>query len=253
MANSLPLAGELTPGTCKGVLEPGCKGVLRRCTRQTVTNACPGLPHMHSYPGYVGPLSVKGMLLVSDSSATGITVTGMLAGLPAQQSGGWHIHSGHTCEVLTAVGGHYYTAVEDPWNAVSCVRGVPRPAWHLCLASCSLTLWHIGGELVPHSPSSPCSHRYATDAFGVATISLTINNFSLYETNPVNGRALVVHDPIGGRVACGLLGPPPCTAYRCATYSCTAHRLLGGHGPSLPHVAWAAFASQDPQTWAWPR
>ncbi|MEC8263867.1 MAG: hypothetical protein VX017_11255, partial [Pseudomonadota bacterium] len=66
----------------------------------------------------------------ASAGAGGISVIGTLAGLPASTAeaaatGGWHIHTGSTCDapVATAnaaVGGHYYPDMAtDPWNAIT--------------------------------------------------------------------------------------------------------------------------------------
>ena len=61
-----------------------------------------------AYPAYTGILSnVTGTVVVQDS-ASGITMTGTLAGLEANVVGGIHVHVGTTCETAESVGGHYY-------------------------------------------------------------------------------------------------------------------------------------------------
>ena len=126
------------------------------------------------YPGYTGDTKVDGVIVVADmGTAMGVGVHGTLTGLPINSTEGWHIHSGYTCEEATppgsdtndrAVGGHYYSGGTDPWTAIN----------------------------------------YISDGRGVANIAMNMTAFSLYGTNPVAGRAIVVHDP--SRVGCGVIG-----------------------------------------------
>ena len=126
------------------------------------------------YPGYTGDTKVDGVIVVADmGTAMGVGVHGTLTGLPTNSTEGWHIHSGYTCEEATppgsdtndrAVGGHYYSGGTDPWTAIN----------------------------------------YISDGRGVANIAMNMTAFSLYGTNPVAGRAIVVHDP--SRVGCGVIG-----------------------------------------------
>ena len=106
-------------------------------------------------------------------------------------TGGWHIHAGYTCADKSAVKGHYFTPPTDPWIPIT----------------------------------------YTSDANGVAHIALLIKGFSLYETMPVAGRALVVHDPGGKRSGCGVLGnmggSPQAAEVTLASYPGTSN-LLGG-------------------------
>ena len=46
---------------------------------------------------------------------------------------------------------------------------------------------------------------YASDANGVASVYLELDDFSLGGTNPVAGRTIVVHDSSGNRIGCGVL------------------------------------------------
>jgi len=105
----------------------------------------------------------------------GISITGTLTGLMAnmiapmagvKNSYGYHIHVNDSCENGAAAGAHYYPGMStDPWSTVT---------------------WASG-------PS------------GVASIATTMSNFSLTGVNPVAGRAFVLHDMSGARIACGLI------------------------------------------------
>ena len=70
-----------------------------------------------AYPGYAGNLSVTGTLTVS-STAGGIALAGIVAGLEPSATGGMHVHAGFTCDDAESVGGHYYDGLAaDPWGA----------------------------------------------------------------------------------------------------------------------------------------
>ena len=69
-----------------------------------------------AYPGYAGNLSVTGTLRVS-STAGGIALEGIVAGLEPSATGGMHVHVGFTCDDAESVGGHYYDGMtSDPWT-----------------------------------------------------------------------------------------------------------------------------------------
>jgi len=144
-----------------------------------ITPAMGEFVSISTYPDALVSPAVQGLLMVSSQSGGGLVINGTLAGLTANSVGGWHIHTGHTCETAdpaSAIGGHYFPDMDsDPWKV------------------------EFGGP------------TYLSDMWGVATVSYAIDFFSLYQTNPVNGRALVVHGPtaLGGpRVGCGVIGQP---------------------------------------------
>ena len=159
-----------------------------------LASAIKGVVYLGPYPGVVPGASghiVGGTLLIEDVVGAPeplITMSGLLTGLggtiPAG-AGGWHIHTGFTCAVAEEVGGHYFPAMPtDPWNAVT------------------------------YGPS---------DAQGVANIRKSMAGFSLSGTNPVLGRAVVVHDVDGARVGCGLIEP------LAGEVRCLEQRLLSPH------------------------
>jgi len=131
--------------------------------------------NMGSYPGYSGDLQFSGFVAVK-SSGDDLLLSWTLRGLEAQlcasppagvgNACGIHIHSGSTCDDASGVGGHYYHADMDS------------------------------------DPWSPVV--YKPDGHGDSTAhdySIAIGQ-SLAD---VLGRAIVVHDHTGGRVACGIL------------------------------------------------
>ena len=116
--------------------------------------------------------SLGGTLVVEHVAGSNmIAMRGVLTGLEASVTAGWHIHAGYTCSTpnpASDIGGHYFPGMAtDPWNAV----------------------------------------KYASDANGVALVNVTMAQFSLEGLNPVMGRAIVVHNAAGDRVGCGLIQP----------------------------------------------
>jgi Cu/Zn superoxide dismutase len=110
------------------------------------------------YPGYTGSLDVKGLFaLRSAHGSAELFVHALVAGLPADDTAGWHIHAGHTCDNATRVGGHYYQGLgaTDPWSAVA---------------------WESDGQ-------------------GVAEVGMSMPDFSLQPgaVRDVSGRVIVVH------------------------------------------------------------
>jgi Cu/Zn superoxide dismutase len=133
--------------------------------------------HFGPYPGYAGSSLVRGMLVASMQASGALTFKGTITGLASTSTGGWHVHTGASCSSQVAytkyaVGGHYYPGMAtDPWNAI----------------------------------------QYSADINGVAQIDSSLAGLSLYESNPVVGHAVVVHDPASqaaARAGCGLLGGP---------------------------------------------
>ena len=116
--------------------------------------------------------SIGGMLVVEHVEGSNmIAMRGVLTGLEASVTAGWHIHAGYTCDTNNPdvdIAGHYFPGMAtDPWLAV----------------------------------------KYASDANGVALVNVTMPQFSLEGLNPVIGRAIVVHNAAGDRVGCGLINP----------------------------------------------
>lgn len=80
----------------------------------------------------------------------------------AKNCRGVHMHSGTSCTDSTTQGGHLYSGSTDPWTNI----------------------------------------RYtSTDAKGVATFYIGINNFG----DAIAGKVFVIHKNDGGRVACGVV------------------------------------------------
>eukprot|EP00413_Alexandrium_margalefii_P049831 CAMPEP_0204608056 /NCGR_PEP_ID=MMETSP0661-20131031/60081_1 /ASSEMBLY_ACC=CAM_ASM_000606 /TAXON_ID=109239 /ORGANISM="Alexandrium margalefi, Strain AMGDE01CS-322" /LENGTH=882 /DNA_ID=CAMNT_0051619527 /DNA_START=60 /DNA_END=2708 /DNA_ORIENTATION=+ len=121
---------------------------------------------MGTYPGFSGTEAVKGVIVTTQTRA-GITLTGTLIGLPASSTGGYHIHSGYTCDGHLGVHGHYYLPLPtDPWIGTT----------------------------------------YTSDAQGTVTLNQLMADFTLYANMPVMGRAVVVHSSLGARIGCGAIG-----------------------------------------------
>jgi len=142
---------------------------------------------------------------VTDVTGGNIGITGTLTGLMANMaspvssvpnSDGYHIHTDSSCENGAAAGTHYYPGrTIDPWASVT---------------------WASGDS-------------------GVATFSVTMSDFSLRGVNPVAGRAFVIHDMTGARVACGLIGTADSAEGSSAEVS--------GWGMGVIPAAWAAVAA----------
>jgi len=134
---------------------------------------------MDLYPGYTGDLQVVGSVSV-DQSGDNIVLSWRLSGLEADlcktppegvgNACGIHIHSGTTCDDSSGVGGHYY-------------------------------MENIGAD-----PWSPVV--FTPNVLGDSTSSG--NNIVIgHSLTDVLGRAMVVHDHTGGRVACGIIHAAP--------------------------------------------
>ena len=165
------------------VLHASAKAGKLRVGCGVIIPTCDVLVPLGGYPG-VGPLydaySPKGLLTVSESAHAEITISGTMVGLETVVTGGFHIHSGFSCDDHLPAGGsinkevvgpHYFPEIPDPW-------------------------------LATFNPPAV----YSTDTHGVSSPSLTVANFSLYKTRPVLGRALVAHASNGTRLGCGLIG-----------------------------------------------
>ena len=119
------------------------------------------------FPGYDGAYpSVRAAAHVTESDGT-MTITAVMTGLGANTEGGWHIHSGFSCD---DAGGHYFEGLDDdPW-----------------CSSCT---------------------KWASDSAGVAYVTWSSSDFSLTGVRPVSGRTFVVHDRDGKKAACGVIEP----------------------------------------------
>ena len=112
-----------------------------------------------------------------------VVLEGVVSGLPVETAGGWHVHSGFSCDDAADVGGHYLDlAGSDPWAPLAYISSAQVHA-HTCI---------------------PLVHLIAQ---GVSTISTSVRGFSLTGHSPVLGRAVVFHNAAGDRIACGLIEP----------------------------------------------
>ena len=159
----MPIAGHTLVVHLSGGARAACGVIVPSAAAVTM---------LGKYPEYAGALAVQGMV-TTEKMSIGIRQAGLVAGLEPSVTGGWHIHTGFTCDVSDDVDGggpaHYgdmrSTGGTDPWATVT----------------------------------------YTSDAMGVAEISLTIPRFSLEGEMPVLGRALVVHQSGGPRAGCGVI------------------------------------------------
>ena len=66
------------------------------------------------YPGGGG--SVQGFVAVGGATVGGLRIKGSLSGLPKDDAGQFHVHTGSTCDDADGVYGHYYPGLpSDPW------------------------------------------------------------------------------------------------------------------------------------------
>ena len=121
---------------------------------------------LDTYPGYTGSYTVTGTVAVT-TNGTGVMLVGTLTGVPASTTAGIHIHTGVSCAASSDPGGHYYPGMtSDPWSSTT----------------------------------------YTSDENGVASVSFSVDDFSLGGSNPVAGRVIVVHDSTD-KIACGIIEP----------------------------------------------
>ena len=113
--------------------------------------------------------------MVLQHRGSSLHIFGIITGLDPNSQGGWHIHTGFTCDDATAVGGHYYDPNgEDDWIPI----------------------------------------KWRSDSKGVAVVSEEMLMYTLTKEgmHPVLGRAIVVHDSDsqaegGETLGCGLIQP----------------------------------------------
>ena len=141
------------------------------------------------FPAYAGDYSsVRAAAHVTESDGT-LTITAVMTGLGADMTGGWHVHSGFSCD---DAGGHYFEGLDDdPWCS-------------------SCTTW-------------------TSDSTGVATVTWSSSDFSLTGVRPVSGRTFVVHDKDGKKAACGVIEPSTMQVTSLGAYpGYTGGRMVGG-------------------------
>lgn len=139
----------------------------------------PGLANvvLGKYPGYTGPLKITGGVNISihkgvvalswHMSGTGenCSLSGVIQGV--KNACGLHIHTGKTCSNASEVGGHFYH---------SQIFGPPNDPWS--------AMTYVG---------------YDGSSLGSSSVLIGRG------MDEIVGRAFVVHDATGGRVACGLV------------------------------------------------
>jgi len=149
------------------------------------------MARLGKYNDYTGTTNIKGLVSFSESD-TGVTITGTLTGLQAGVTGGYHVHSGYSCDKKTGVFGHYYSGDSDPWLTT----------------------------------------QYTSDSTGVAQLSYTAAGFSLstMDMQPVFGRTFVVHSTEASpapRAGCGVIGG----MFGVSAAAVTAEKYPGFTGP----------------------
>jgi Cu/Zn superoxide dismutase len=98
-------------------------------------------------------------------------------------------------------------------------------------------------SLLPHRPppkGGPAGHywpnmdvdpwlvtTYTSDANGVASLSLDVDDYSLQGTNPVAGRTVVFHDATGARIGCGVIEATSGEIVNLGTYPGTTYSPKG--------------------------
>jgi Cu/Zn superoxide dismutase len=115
------------------------------------------------YPGYSGDYRSVAGFVVVEDTESGLKITGTLTGVEASVSGGIHIHEGVSCATSSDPGGHYYDGMS----------------------------------------SDPWTTTYTSRSDSAASVSFTIDDFSLGGDYPVAGRVIVVHASNGDRIGCG--------------------------------------------------
>jgi len=142
------------------------------------TDHDPRASQLLPYPGYAGDLDVTGYVSASFSSVGSASVTYNLKGLEdackttpkgVGNACGIHIHEGKSCDDASAVGGHYYDSASissDPWAPL--------------------------GYNSRSGSARGSVNAQIGETFGERAVDIA-------------GRAVVVHDSTGGRVACALL------------------------------------------------
>jgi len=123
--------------------------------------------HIGDYPGVVtgGP---TGYVQVKEST-DGISLKGVFSGVEMNVTGGWHIHSGTTCDNSSLVGGHFQMPdmASDPWIPI----------------------------------------KYYSDVYGEAIVE--INSMVDFTMAEVINKPIVVHNQAGNKVGCGEIFPVP--------------------------------------------
>jgi len=125
------------------------------------------------YPGYSGELSVTGTVggyLYNNDAYVWYNIAGLEADCATAPEGvanacGIHVHEGKTCDDADSVGGHYYNADESS-----------------------------------DDPWSPVTYQASADGTSKGKTKASIGS-----GQDINGRAIVVHDKTGARVACALI------------------------------------------------
>jgi hypothetical protein len=109
----------------------GC-GVATRSYRQAARAA------LRPYPGQLDGGTIRASKMsgtiyfeVSSGSAS-LSVKGLISGLAPNSAGGWHVHTGYTCERAADVGGHLFTpGGDDPWASLAYITTISSVPYNL--------------------------------------------------------------------------------------------------------------------------
>jgi len=147
-----------------------------------------GVGAFSPYPGYEGSLAVTGGVKMSyvpmhaEAGGSAVLLEALLVGVDprcessseAANGCGVHIHEGYDCSDADTIGGHLYSAALDfdPWAEAS---------------------YYVHSASDPYSTASTWRNELVFQSMGV---------------DELVGRAFVVHDFDGARIACGIVAPP---------------------------------------------
>jgi Cu/Zn superoxide dismutase len=172
-----------------GYSSPGCVGELvAEIEPYTGDEAKAGGPYTSE---------VTGMACVSQYGE-GIIFTGSLKGLEDGVTGGFHIHSGTSCDDNASQGGHYYDATvtgcavnPDPWKPEYGATYISTDQGEAAPVNINPGLKPGGVPTPPPITGGPFTVGPDPNLCGVA------------------GRTVVIHREDGTRVGCGVLYPYP--------------------------------------------
>ena len=98
----------MSAGGARGARAPACGALGKWKSKHSASVT------LDTYPGYTAGRTIKGMLTMrSMAGSDSLKIQGIITGLEASATGGWHVHEGFSCDTA---GGHYYEGLEtDSW------------------------------------------------------------------------------------------------------------------------------------------